>query len=65
MYSIGHASSDRGLVFPRISQIPRKQMIENKAKRTMSYFLDLEEYLPFKTEYSQYSIALFALIKQI
>lgn len=31
----------------------------------MSYFLDPEEYLPFKTEYSQYSITLFALIKQI
>lgn len=65
MYSIRHASSDRGLVFPRIWRVPRKQMIENKAKRTMSYFLDPEEYLPFKTEYSQYSITLFALIKQI
>lgn len=31
----------------------------------MSYFLDPEEYLPFKTEYRQYSITLFALIKQI
>lgn len=31
----------------------------------MSYFLDPEEYLPFKTEYSQYSITLFELIKQI
>lgn len=31
----------------------------------MSYFLDPEEYLPFKMEYSQYSITLFALIKQI